>query len=310
MEMKRLLARLFFCLPIALLSVVLCGTAFAGDLEDVKSTGVLRHLGVPYANFVTGSGDGLDTDMMKLFARHLGVKYEYVKTSWEDALSDLTGEGIKGKGNEVPVKKNAPKGDILANGVTILPSREKIVYFSTPTFPTQVWLLTRADSSTQPIKPSDRIEQDILAVKSLLTSRDVKEVLGKRNTCLDPALYDLEGSGANTRIVELDLNELAPALINGESESILLDAPDAIIALEKWTGSLKIIGPISDVQKMGVAFAKTSPELRDEFNSFFDKCIKDGTYRRLVEKYFPSAFVYFPAFFSGSCPKSTGWPDS
>jgi hypothetical protein len=27
-------------------------------------------LGVPYANFITGSGDGLDVELMQLFARH------------------------------------------------------------------------------------------------------------------------------------------------------------------------------------------------------------------------------------------------
>jgi hypothetical protein len=46
-----------------------------------------------------------------------------------------------------------------------------------------------------------------------------------------------------------------PALIAGESESTLLDVPDAPIALQKWTGQVKIIGPISEVQMMACAFA-------------------------------------------------------
>jgi membrane-bound lytic murein transglycosylase MltF len=50
--------------------------AVAGDLADVKARGVLRHLGIPYANFVTGSGDGLDVEVMRRFAAYLGVKYE------------------------------------------------------------------------------------------------------------------------------------------------------------------------------------------------------------------------------------------
>ena len=29
------------------------------DLDEVKAAGVLRHLGIPYANFVTGAGDGI-----------------------------------------------------------------------------------------------------------------------------------------------------------------------------------------------------------------------------------------------------------
>ena len=41
----------------------LCGGALADDLREIRERGVLRHLGVPYANFVTGSGDGLDVEI-------------------------------------------------------------------------------------------------------------------------------------------------------------------------------------------------------------------------------------------------------
>ena len=43
-----------------------------GDLDAVKKSGVLRHLGVPYARFVSGEGEGLDVEMMRAFAAHLG----------------------------------------------------------------------------------------------------------------------------------------------------------------------------------------------------------------------------------------------
>ena len=53
------------------------GLASGADLSEVKERGVLRHLGIPYANFVTGSGDGLDVEMVKGFAGHLGVRYAF-----------------------------------------------------------------------------------------------------------------------------------------------------------------------------------------------------------------------------------------
>lgn len=34
----------------------------------------LKHVGAPYANFVTGSGDGLDVELVKLFAQKLNLK--------------------------------------------------------------------------------------------------------------------------------------------------------------------------------------------------------------------------------------------
>ena len=73
--------------------------------------------------------------------------------------------------------------------------------------------------------------------------------------------------------------------------------PDALVALQKWPGKVKIIGPVSDIQDMAVAFAKDSPELRSSFNAFLNTCKQDGTYARLVKKYYPFAFDYFPRFF-------------
>ena len=265
-----------------------------GDLGAVKARGVLRHLGVAYANYVTGGGDGFDVELMQAFARKLGVRYEFVATDWSIAFGDLTGRRVTAR---VPVAEApaAPiKGDVLANGVTFLPWREKAAAFSAPYFPTQVWVLARADSPVQPITPSGSLEKDVLAVKALLAGRTVLTV---PSTCLDPALYALDATGARVTSMKLALNEVAPVLLKGESELSLLDVADAMIALQKWPGRLKVIGPISDRQQMGVVFRQTSPKLRAAFDAFLAEARRDGTYMRLVEKYVPEAPVYFPDAF-------------
>ena len=265
------------------------------DLPEIKARGVLRHLGVPYANFVTGTGDGMDVELVTLFAQDLGVKYEYVNTSWEHVISDLTGKRVKAKGDNIQVLGKAPvRGDLIACGFTVLPWRQKIVDYSTPTFPTQVWLIAKADTPLSPITPSGDIHKDISAVKALLRGHSL---LGKANACLDPALYNLGSTGAKIKIFPRGPNELAPAVINGEAEMTLLDVPDALIALEKWPGKIKVIGPISEMQVMAAAFAKDSPQLREAFNRFLEKCRQDGTYLRLVKKYCPVVFSYYPDFF-------------
>ena len=271
-------------------------SVLGADLDEIKKRGVLRHLGVPYANFVTGSGDGLDVEMMKLFAQYLGVEYRYVKTSWKTVISDLIGQKIEIVDNgNVNLKGKAPiRGDLIANGMTILPWRQKVLDFATPYFPTQVWLIARGDSALSPITPANDIRKDIASVKSLLRSRTV---MGKSNTCLDPRLYNLKKNGIKFKYINGSLNELAPAIINGEAESTLLDVPDALIALEKWSGNIKVIGPISEQQVMACAFPKSSPKLRKAYNLFFEKCKKDGTYLKLVKKYYPGVFIYYADFF-------------
>ena len=277
------------------LAICLIRPLYADDLPDIKKRGVLRHLGVPYANFVSGAGDGLDVELMQLFAQHIGVRYVYVKASWATLISNLTGVRYKLTKDGVEITgKTAVKGDVIANGFTRLAWREQLVDFSTPTFPTQVWLVARADSPMQPIHPSEDISQDIAKVKQLLSKR---VVLGVANTCTDPVLYCLNDVGAKPRTFQGTLNELAPAIIHGEAEATILDVPDALVALEKWPGSIKVIGPITPRQEMGFGFAKNAPLLRAAFNAFFEICRANGTYRRLVEKYYPSVFLFFPEFF-------------
>lgn len=289
-----------FYATILIATVVMAGiiswdSASGADLSEIKTSGVLRHLGVPYANFVTGSGDGLDVELIKRFAEYLGVRYEYVKTDWKNVIGDLAGKRVEPKGNDVTIFGAVPvRGDLIANGLTKIPWRQEVVDYSIPTFPAQVWLVARADSTMNPIKPTGNMNKDIAQVKQLLKGHSV---LGKAKTCLDPCLYGLAKIGAEVKLFSGNLNDLAPAVIKGEAESTILDVPDALIALEKWPGKIKVIGPVSLMQEMGVAFAKTSPVLREAFNRFFENCKADGMYQHLVKKCFPAVFRYYPAFF-------------
>jgi ABC-type amino acid transport substrate-binding protein len=274
---------------------IMPGTVSGGDLPEVRKNGVLRHLGIPYANFVTGAGDGMDVELMRDFARYLGVRYEYVKADWDTVVEDLIGKEIMVSGGNVEVLGDRPvKGDLIANGFTVLPWREKVMDFSTPTFPSQIWLVARADSKVKPIHPSASVDEDIVRCKALLKNR---RVLALKKTCLDPDLYNLSATGAEVVCFSGKLNELAPAVINGEAEMTILDVPDALVALGKWPGKIKVIGPVSRRQEMGVAFPKTSPRLLEAFNRFFRQSRDNGTYHRLVKKYYPTAFASFPDFF-------------
>ncbi len=279
----------------SLFSLVLPASAGARDLAEIKKSGVLRHLGVPYANFVTGGGDGMDVEIVKLFAEHLGVRYEYVQTNWDDAIGDLTGSKVRPKGDGIEVLAAVPeKGDLIANGMTVIKWRQLAVDYSLPTFPNQVWLVARADSPLKPIKPTGDISKDIAAVKTLIRE---KSLLCKANTCLDPMLYNLDAAGARVKLFKGSLNELAPAVLNREAEATLLDVPDALVALQKWPGQIKVIGPVSGVQDMAVAFRKDSPHLRDAFNKFLITLKKNGTLQRIALKYYPFVTDYYEDFF-------------
>jgi ABC-type amino acid transport substrate-binding protein len=275
--------------------LALYGTAFADGLSDIRTRGVLRHLGVPYANFVTGAGDGLSVEVIQLFAEHLGVKYQFVKTSWNDVFPDLLGREVHYEGDNATLGKSKPiRGDIIDNGLTVLAWRQKVVSFSKPTFPNQVWLISRTGGGLKPIRPTGDITKDIAAVKALVNR---KTLLGKNGTCLEPSLYGLKEAGARTSSYRGNLNEMAPAVINGLTDTAILDVPDVLVALEKWPGQILVIGPVSPQQEMSAAFRPSDTLLLQEFNRFMDQIRKDGRYRKLIEKYYPAVLDYYPDFF-------------
>ncbi len=293
------MARIFFSRIIFFtLSCILLSTyGIAQDLADIKKSGVLRHLAIPYANFYTGQGDGLDVDMIKGFARELGVRYELIPTSWATVFGDLTGVNARRSGKNAELLDRAPiRGDLVANGMTMLDWRTQIVDFSVPTFPSGVWLIARADSPLTPITPTGTSAGDIARVKEKLVHH---VVLALANTCLDPGLYGMESTGADVKLQPKGrkLNEMVPAILNNDAEATLLDVPDTLIALERWPGLIKVIGPISVNQLMGVAFRKDSPELRAAFHTYFMRIRKDGSYNKMVRKYYPAVFRYSADFF-------------
>lgn len=268
----------------------------AQDMAEIRQRGVIRHLGVPYARFVSGSGEGFDVEMVQLFAKHIGVRYEYVSSDWINVIQDLIGNEIEYKPTVKTTGKRPIRGDMIANGLTILPNREKFIDYSQPTFPSAVWLLARSDSKVKPIVPTGNLAQDIKATKAKMTEGNTFVM---DNSCLDPKLHELEGKGYRLQRFSTDasLNDIVPAVLKGESEMTLLDVPDIIVSMEKWPGQIKVIGPISDEQLMAAGFRKTSPELRKAFDEFLAGIKADGTYMRLVQKYYKSAPRYLPDFF-------------
>jgi hypothetical protein len=107
----------------------------AADLADIRARGEIRHLGIHYANFVTGAGDGFDVELVQGFARRLGVRYRLVPTDFYNVIRDLLGKDVVRQGDEVTLRGDYPvQGDLIATGFTMLPWREKVLLYWAPTF--------------------------------------------------------------------------------------------------------------------------------------------------------------------------------
>lgn len=281
-------------------ALLLCGTlvAHAGDLKDIQARGELRHLGIKYANFVTGAGDGFDVELVQGFARHLGVKYTLVYSDFYSIIRDLLGKDVTVKDGKATLSgEHAVKGDMISTGFTVLPWRKQVLLYSDPVFPTQVLLVARADDPQQPLRGSQSLARDIKDTKAMIGR---KSLLVMEKTCLDPAGYGLQGKGLDLRpyTKNTNVNEMVPAMLGGVAEYTLLDVADVILDLQKWAGRIKVLGPISEEQEMAAAFPPDAPQLRDAYNDYLRRIMADGTYMKLVRKYYPGIESYFPAFFA------------
>ncbi len=287
----------FFKKLICIIIACTACSSYALDLPEIKSKGELRHLGIRYANFVTGAGDGLDVEIMKGFAREIGVNYQLVYSDFSTIVRDLLGKNVSLSAGTVELTGNYPiLGDVIAAGFTVLPWREQILLFSEPTFPSQVVLIARAHSAVQPISGSKNIEADIKQTKALIGSNSL---LVMEKTCLDPGNYGLRDQGYDIRpyVKSTNINEMVPALLNEDADLSLLDVPDLMIDINKWAGKFKVLGPISDDQVLATAFPKDAPLLREAFNLYLQKIKSNGTYGQLIDKYYPGIRKYFPKFF-------------
>jgi glutamine transport system substrate-binding protein len=282
-------ALLLLCLPLL---------ASAADLKEIQARGELRHLGIKYANFVTGAGDGLDVELAKGFAKHIGVKYTLVYSDFYSIIRDLLGKDVSVADGKATLSGAHPvKGDMIATGFTVLPWRKQVLLYSEPTFPTQVLLVARAEAPQQPLVGGQSLARDIEDTKAMIGK---KSLLVMEKTCLDPAGYGLKGKGFDLRpyTKNTNINEMVPAMLNGVAEYTLLDVADVILDLQKWAGKIKVLGPISAEQEMAAAFPPDAPQLRDAFNEYLRAIKADGSYLKLVRKYYPGIEAYFPEYFA------------
>lgn len=97
------------------------GAAHAAGIDEVQRAGVLR-VCTPgdYKPFSfalpDGSFEGLDVDLMGSLAASLGVKPQFVKTSWAKLMDDFTSGSC----------------DIAAGGISVTLERQKRAWFSAP----------------------------------------------------------------------------------------------------------------------------------------------------------------------------------
>ena len=89
------MALIKYVVPVLFVASCFAQSAHAGSVDEVIKSGVLRAC-TPgdYKPFSfakpDGGYEGIDVDLMQTLAASLGVKVEYVKTTWANLMADFT----------------------------------------------------------------------------------------------------------------------------------------------------------------------------------------------------------------------------
>jgi membrane-bound lytic murein transglycosylase F len=234
------------------------------QLEAIKLSGTLKILTridptTRYKN--TDSYTGLEHDLIKLFAEHLGVKVEFI-------IPDTFAEILSGIADN--------KADIAAAGLTVTPKRAKKMRFSPSYYEITEQLIYR--SGTQRPKNADHLTQGIVEVTA--GTHHVDTLINLKKTVPDLAW---------TVNKELDTDGLLYLVNEGLIDYTVADSNQALL-VRRYYPELNIAFDLTKPLQLAWAFSLSKDNsLFDEVTRFFARIKKDKTLAQLIEKHYGHA---------------------
>jgi ABC-type amino acid transport/signal transduction systems, periplasmic component/domain len=225
--------------------------------NDTKTKGTLT-IGLegtyaPYSYRENGKLKGFEVELGKDLAKEMGLKAKFVPTKWDSLIAGL----------------NSNTFDVVLNNVAINPSREKQYIFAKPYIYSKAALITKKDSS---IKSVDDIK-----------GKKFAEGTGTDN-------YNKAKKYDATIVPSSDFQSTMSMIDQGRVEGTI-NTKEAFLTWEKDHKDTDLkyqVIPDSKIKNSRIApiFNKKSTHLRNRVNKAMDKLYKDGTMKRLSNKYF------------------------
>lgn len=248
--------KIMMCL---MLMVSLFVSSFGADnsLDDVKKKGYfIVGLDATFApmGYRDESGEivGFDIDLAKEVAKRMGVEVKFKPCEWDAIIFDLRSKNI----------------DMVWNGMTITPAREKQVAFTKPYLSDNQIIFTR--KGTEPAKVQDLAGKVVgvqlgssgaQSVEDNPISKQIKEI--KKYSTNVEALMDLEAG----RLDAVVMDEISGKYYNAKKSTL--------------TYSVETLAN----ESFGVALRKQDKALVDEINKILDEMKEDGTFDKIKSKW-------------------------
>ncbi|MCX7795000.1 MAG: basic amino acid ABC transporter substrate-binding protein [bacterium] len=224
-------------------------------IDEIKARGELvvgSDAAYPPFEFVDKDGNivGIDIDIVKAIANHLGVKLRVVNTSFDGIIPALL----------------AKKFDIIISAMTITPERAKQVDFSIPYYNAGQLITVREDDNR--IKSEKDLQGKIVAVQLGTTGQFYAESL--------PGIKEIR----KFETVDGAFLELK----NGRVDAVIADDLTSL-AFVRSTKGLKVINKLLTKEQYGIAVRKEDKALLREINIVIARLKKEGVIEKLREKW-------------------------
>lgn len=193
---------------------------------------------------------GFDIELIEEMAKVMGKKVEWVQIDFKGLIPGLV----------------AKRFDVAASAIYITDERKQVVNFTNPYYKGGLVLLTRKGDTS--IKSIDDLKGKKVTVQ-----------IGTKSANF------LQTNFPDVQRVEVETNQQMFNLVEiGRADAAVTGKPAALLYAKK--GTLKVMSKQLTTENYGFAVRKDLPQLQREMNLAFAKLSANGTYAKLVKKWF------------------------
>lgn len=208
---------------------------------------------------------GFDIDLAKEAARRMGVIFEFKPIDWDDKERLLTSGEI----------------DIIWNGFDITAARQRWALFSKPYMDNRQVILVKTGYEQR-----IRSEGD-------LAGKIVGTQAGSTSVCYVNDNPHFKAAFADFKTYP-NFKTALQALDDGEIDTLIADELLSRYIVAKNPDKFDVIDVTVGVAcEIGIGFRKDDVELRDRVQKVFDEMVKDGTAKKISERWFNADLIKF-----------------
>ena len=212
---------------------------------------------VTFLNKTTGKYEGLEIELIEIYAKEKNYSIEYIRTTWPNLMNDTLEN----------------KFDLAIGGITITENRLQNCIMSIGYLKTGKTFLMRKEDTDKYKSISDVNKKN---VRVMINPGGTNEKFARANL-------------SNANIIIYDINEEIPEKISKNEADIMVTEVMEGLIYSKEIDNLDVPlyqNPFTD-NDIGILMRKDNIILMNEINEWLKKKIEDGTIDNLKKKYIP-----------------------